>query len=457
MIFNQLEFIFVFFPILLILFFWGPTAYVRKPLLIAFSFLFYAVAGLEHATVLFLAITWVHVLSRYGAVIRSGWGLAITIAGPALALTYYKYSSFLLSNIVDKQSIQSGGTFSMFENVLLPAGISFFTFQLIAYAIDRYRGTLPKPVGFIDLTLYISFFPQLVAGPIVRFQQVQSAIASLSSWRPSREDIAQSIEYLVFGLAAKVLIADTLLRYQAPLIAAPGELTVDGSIYLLFSYSFRIYFDFYCYSLIAIGLGRFFGFQLPTNFDRPYSAPNPKIFWRRWHITLSYWIRDYVYLPLGGNKRYLVNIFLIFALCGLWHGAAWRFVAWGIFHAVLVIAYSLTSRWWDRMPHLVQIALSFIVVSVGWTLFLFSFEDSITFMGSLLSFGTGEIGADNLEMWAMLLVAAVVCFGIRIESVIGQIRQSIWSRSAYSIMLSGVAVVTLVFVETSSTFIYFRF
>jgi alginate O-acetyltransferase complex protein AlgI len=457
MIFNQLEFVFGFFPILLALFYLLPKTSFRKALLIAFSFLFYAVSGLEHAIVLLLAIIWVYALSGSRSMIQNRWGLGLTIAGPALALTYYKYSSFLLFSFVDIQLIEASAGFSLFENVLLPAGISFFTFQLIAYAIDRYRGTLPEPVGFANLALYISFFPQLVAGPIVRFQQVQSAIANLADFRPSKEDISQGIGYVVLGMAAKVLIADTLSRYHAPFVAAPGQLTAGSSIYVLFSYSFRIYFDFYGYSLIAIGLGRFFGFRLPVNFDRPYSTPNPKEFWRQWHITLSYWIRDYVYLSLGGNKRYLVNIFLIFALCGLWHGAAWRFVVWGIFHGVLVVGYSRTSRWWDRFPVLIQVGLTFTLVSAGWILFVFSFEDSVIFMKSLLGFGSGEIAADKLEIWIMLLISAVVCFGVRIEAVIGQLWQSTWSRSAYSVVLGGIAVVSLLFIGTSETFIYFRF
>jgi len=223
------------------------------------------------------------------------------------------------------------------------------------------------------------------------------------------------------------------------------------------SYSFRIYFDFYGYSLIAIGLGRFFGFHLPINFDRPYAAPNPRIFWRRWHVTLSYWIRDYVYLSLGGNRRYVLNILTIFALCGLWHGAAWRFIIWGLFHAGLVVGYSSISSSWDRLPRIIQIALNFSLVSLGWTLFVFSFGDTAVFFRSLLGQGSGEMGARTVEMWAVLGVAAVTCFGVNIEEIVCRPRESLTSRVGYSVVLGGLALGTILFTGTSETFIYFRF
>ena len=182
------------------------------------------------------------------------------------------------------------------------------------------------------------------------------------------------------GLAAKVLIADTLAHYLAPFVGLPATLATSTSLFVLFGYSFQIYFDFYGYSLIAIGLGRLFGFHLPDNFLRPYESLNPKDFWRRWHVSLSYWIRDYLYLPMGGNRRYHLNIAIVFTLVGLWHGARWNFVVWGLYHAGLVVVYALVARYWDRLPGLPQIALNFLLVSFGWVLFLFDFEGAAAFL-----------------------------------------------------------------------------
>ncbi len=262
---------------------------------------------------------------------------------------------------------------------------------------------------------------------------------------------------MVIGLAAKVLIADTLSHYMAPLVGAPAAMTSAAGVYVLFGYSFQIYFDFYGYSLIAIGLGRLFGFHLPDNFLRPYESLNPKDFWRRWHVSLSYWIRDYLYIPLGGNRRYHLNILIVFGFVGLWHGAGWNFVVWGLYHAALVVGYASIARVWDRMPALAQRSATFMLVTLGWVLFLFDFEGAAEFFSSLVGLGAGTSTAVDIEMWVALAVAALVCFGLRFEDIVARVDRNGASRAAYGAGLALVLSATLLFVDRSETFIYFRF
>lgn len=457
MIFNQFEFLFLFLPATLALVFLPPLRRCRVWLLTAASFIFYGISGLDHVLVLAAGIVWVHALMRGPAAKGCRWRLWLAVAGPAVALVYYKYSAFLVSQVLGIERSGNERVFSLFENVLLPAGISFFTFQLIAYAVDRYRGTLADSPGLARFALYISFFPQLVAGPIVRLQQVREAIDGLADWRPRREDVVAALGYVVMGLAAKVLIADTLAHYLAPFVASPATHATSTSLFVLFGYSFQIYFDFYGYSLIAIGLGRLFGFHLPDNFLRPYESPNPKDFWRRWHVSLSYWIRDYLYLPMGGNRRYHLNIAIVFALVGLWHGAGWNFVVWGLYHAGLVVGYALVARPWDRLPGVLQIGLTFLLVSFGWILFLFDFEGAAAFYRSLAGLGAATAPAVTAEMWGALAVAAAVCFGLHFEEIASRASRGRLGRAAYGAGLALTLGGTLLFVDRSETFIYFRF
>lgn len=334
MIFNSLPFLLFFLPAVLILVFGMMRGEARVWFLIIASLFFYGVSGLEHAAALIAGIVWTYLITLSPSTQGSPFRLAVAVAGPVLALIYYKYSGFLLG--LASLNGEETETFSLFEDVVLPAGISFFTFQLVAYAIDRYRGAIVQPPRFNSFALYVSFFPQLVAGPILRFQQVAEGLADLPRFRLHADTAMGGIAYIVVGLALKVLIADSLGNHNALWIANPDSLSVPAALYVLFSYSFQIYFDFFGYSLVAIGLGRLFGFAFPDNFARPYQSLNIKDFWRRWHITLSFWIRDYLYLPLGGNRHYSRNIVIVFAICGLWHGAGLTFVVWGLYHGALV-------------------------------------------------------------------------------------------------------------------------
>jgi len=457
LIFNEFRFLFVFLPIILVGCYWIVPARYRRELLLAASLVFYGLSGLEHVTALIAGLIWVYVWTSNNKFEESNFRLASAIIGPLAALFYYKYMSFAVETIQQISGEEFTSRFSIFENVLLPAGISFFTFQMIAFAIDRYRGDLPANPPFRTFALYICFFPQLVAGPILRFSAVSAAIGGLEKFCPKRADFDAALGYIVFGLAAKVLLADGLADALGPFSAQPENLSRDGALFVIFAYSFQIYFDFYGYSLVAIGLGRLFGFEFPDNFLRPYEARNPRDFWRRWHVSLSYWIRDYLYLSLGGNRSYIRNIIIVFAVCGLWHGAGWNFVVWGLYHAGLVAGYASIARWWDKMPAFQQRFLNFVLISIGWLLFQYNFTDAFALLESLARPATMTSAGPMLWDWGVFVLAGVICFALNIEKTIT------WSAGLrngsvyYSGTLGLVFVVTLAFLESSQTFIYFRF
>ena len=457
MLFNDLNFLFVFLPLVTVCTLWLIPRRFRIYLLIGVSFVFYGQSGWEHALMLFLSIIWVHFITRDPTMKGSRWRLILAIFFPACSLLYFKYANFVLHDILLLEINDEDGSFKLFRDALLPAGISFFTFQLIGFAIDRYRGLFPQVPSLKTILLYVSFFPQLIAGPIVRLPQVSEAISKLSTFRPNQEDWNKALGYISIGLGYKVLIADSLHHYLVPIIRTPEIMGLSGMGYLVTAYSFQIYFDFYEYSLIAIGLGHLFGFTLPVNFRTPYAALNPQDFWRRWHISLSYWIRDYLYLPLGGNRHYVRNIFFVFAVCGLWHGAGFSFIVWGLFHGMIVITYYLTANIWDRAPKAVQWATTFFLVSFAWLLFAFEFADLSRAIASVWQLGLAQGAEVTLEMMLFVLVAAAVCFFVKAEAVAEGFHKTTVGSFAWGGLLGTVFFLSLLFVDRSETFIYFRF
>ncbi len=235
---------------------------------------------------------------------------------------------FHVDNVRRQQSVRS--SFVFFLNVTIPAGVSFYTFHILSYSLDVSRGRIKIERNPLKMALYVTFFPQLIAGPIPRYWQIESQLEKLRNVNALKPDIVRGIKYVSYGLFFKVFVADRLFVWQDTIFypcfnsaARVGQLSSLDALFNILAYSYRIYFDFWAYSIIAIGLGKFFCIDLPRNFDEPYISLSPKEFWRRWHMTLSFWLKDYVYLPLGGNKRYVRNIIVIFLACGLWHGAGW--------------------------------------------------------------------------------------------------------------------------------------
>jgi alginate O-acetyltransferase complex protein AlgI len=288
---------------------------------------------------------------------------------PLLVLAYFKYFNFGIDTLSGISTFLGGGAITAWS-VVLPVGISFYTFQIISYVVDVYRGTVPPGRSFVEVAAYISLFPQLVAGPIVRYKQIAYQFREREhGWNT----FATGARRFMIGLARKVLIADAVAPIANAVFTAESPSFVGAWLGLL-AYAVQIYFDFAAYSDMAIGLGRMMGFSLPENFDMPYRSGSITEFWRRWHMTLSAWLRDYLYIPLGGNRRgwgrTLVNLMTVMVLGGLWHGASWSFVLWGAWHGIWLIAERVTFK--ERAAELRSLPyrlVTLLAVLAGWVVF----------------------------------------------------------------------------------------
>ena len=269
MIFNSFEFLFLFLPAVLVLFFLPKTNRARPYVLILASFVFYGIAGIEHAVVLALDIAWVYFIVTRDRFAQSRWMLALAITPPALGLVYYKYLGFLIGSLFDLEPGDTREQFDLFLDIVLPAGISFFTFQVISFAIDVHRGDIKEMPPFKHFALFIGFFPQLVAGPILRYRDVAAGLRQLAHFKLDGDHAARAIGYIVMGLAAKVLLADTMSHAIAEFRADPGHLSALTSGYVVLAYSFQIYFDFYGYSMVAIGSALCSGLPFPKTSNGP--------------------------------------------------------------------------------------------------------------------------------------------------------------------------------------------
>lgn len=298
--------------------------------------------------------------------------------------------------------------------ISLPIGISFYTFQTMSYVIDVYRDDAPVSKNFINFGTYVALFPQLIAGPIVRYRDVAEQLVNR---RETLEMFTRGVKLFMVGLAKKVIIANTMRTLTTNIFATTDENGVVGTWVGMIAYTFQIYFDFSGYSDMACGLGNMMGFEFLKNFNYPYIAKSITDFWRRWHISLSTWFKEYVYIPLGGNrkgvKRQILNLLIVWGLTGLWHGAAYNFVLWGLYYGLLLILEKFVlKKFLDRLPSFVQHIYTLFIIIIGWGLFYFTDVGQLgEFMVDLFNFGNGICGnqAFNLIMsnLLMLIIAAV--------------------------------------------------
>lgn len=374
MVFTEPFFLFVFLPCTLLAYWAVPSTWRNSVLLIA-SIAFYAIGQQSDVLVLLASIVvnaaagYVLATSR-SPVARSAVVIA-GVAGNLAILAWFKYSGFLTANL-DALTEQFGWGGVAIPAVTLPVGISFFTFQAMSYLIDVKRGDAKSARNPFDLALYIALFPQLVAGPIVRFSTIAEQIRDR---RIAPEDVEHGARRFIVGLAKKVLVANAVAGSVDQIFGLPPEQLSTSLVWTAsILYTIQIYFDFSGYSDMAIGLGRIFGFRFDENFNYPYISRSITEFWRRWHISLSTWFRDYLYIPLGGNRRGAVrtyiNLAIVFLLCGLWHGASWLFVAWGAYQGMFLIIERLgLGSLIGRTPRIVQHVYAMVVIVVGWTIF----------------------------------------------------------------------------------------
>jgi alginate O-acetyltransferase complex protein AlgI len=307
--------------------------------------------------------------------------LGLSLAANLGLLGFFKYFGFFDKIVSDLIELAGGGALPV-VSLALPVGISFYTFESMSYVIDIYRGVAQPAKSYLDYACFISFFPHLVAGPIIRYSDILHQFRDINWVRkgPDWQQVNEGLLFLSIGMAKKMLVADQLAMAIAPLwdgLHDGQRLGLTGSWAAVLGYAFRIYFDFSGYSDMAVGLGHLFAVRLPQNFDSPYKATDPSDFWRRWHITLSTWLRDYLYFPLGGNRngRHGRNLMITMLLGGLWHGAAWLFVIWGAWHGFLLVAFHRLKKWglWlsNERPlgYWINRSLTFLLVVIGWVFF----------------------------------------------------------------------------------------
>ena len=465
MLFSSIVFLFTFLPIVLILYYVLPRQF-KNPVLLLASLLFYAWGEpiylfLMMFSILFNYISGLDIARNLGNKRAARKSLIFNVVVNLCVLGFFKYEGFVLNslNVVLPVEIP-------FQEVALPVGISFYTFQILSYIIDVYWGNVPVQKNLMDFALYVTMFPQLIAGPIVKYAEIDEQLhVREENWGR----FGEGVMYFIRGLAKKVLLANTVgMIYTNVSGMAPEDVSVVTAWLGCLAYTFQIYFDFSGYSDMAVGLGKMFGFEFPWNFNYPYIAQSVTEFWRRWHISLSSWFREYVYIPLGGNRvpvpKHIRNLLVVWLLTGLWHGAAWNFVAWGLYYGVILIFEKyFFHRVLDKLPEVLRHIYSLVLVMVGWVLFF-----SPSFAGALeylkLMFGAGGHGfmdgealyllISNLGLWVIAIVSSTpLVYGVY-ERYVGR-RKPVADVVIYAGMF--LLCVAYLVTETYNPFLYFRF
>lgn len=470
MLFSSLTFLFGFLPILLILYFILKKRKYKNIVLLIFSLIFYAWGEPKYIFLMLLTILIVYIFGilidkfdKENKRILKKISLIICIILILGSLIFFKYSNFLIENVnlAFKAKIKP-------LNIVMPIGISFYTFQILSYIIDLYNKKIKLQKNYFSLALYVSLFPQLIAGPIVRYETVEEEI---DNRKETKEDVISGTKRFIIGLSKKVIIANQM-ALLADLIFNKHNGAYGTTIIWLgtLAYTLQIYFDFSGYSDMAIGLGRIFGFHFLENFDYPYISKSVTEFWRRWHISLSTWFRDYVYIPLGGNRvnkfKWIRNIILVWLLTGLWHGAAWNFIIWGIYYGLLLLFEKLFfDRILKKLPTIINWLYTFIIVMIGWMIFRSnSLNELLLFIKTMFVYKQTDwltILADNLSTFNALmfvLPAFILSFPI-----LKKIKEKYSGKTIYiiltNILLLMLFIMCIVYLTSSSynPFIYFRF
>jgi len=467
MVFSSILFIFIYLPVVLAVYYIVPLKW-RNPWLFLANLVFYG-----WGEPVYIALMMFSIIINYisGLLIfknrdvnkaKSKRLLVINIIINLTMLSFFKYSDLFVRTL----DIIPGLDFIRPLGLALPLGISFYTFQKMSYQIDIYRGDSGVERNFIDFGAFVSLFPQLIAGPIVRYKD----IASQLGYRPkSSEQFASGVRRFTIGLAKKVLIANNIGKLWDTYSAmASANLSCVGSWLGILAFTLQIYFDFSGYSDMAIGLARMIGFEFKENFNYPYIADSVTEFWRRWHISLGTWFRDYVYIPLGGNrkgkKRQLLNICIVWALTGFWHGASWTFMLWGLYYAVFLIAEKLfLLKALKKAPRFVGHVYTVLVATCGWVLFeLTSLPRCGAYYKTMFGFGSGGFitSVDYYYMASfavMFAVAAIACTPLA-KNLFGRLPQKVRSCAAPAMIVLGLVVCTAYLVDaTYNPFLYFRF
>jgi len=466
-LFNSGEFCFIFLPVTLALFYaaahWHLTRLAIWILGVA-SAIFYlygtpAVIGPWGIPVRpYLLLLLASIVGNYyiGAALRhhrSAVTLGLGVAANLGVLGYFKYANFFVDNLD-----RLGGAHISLNHVFLPLGISFYTFQSVAYLADCKQGKVGRH-SMLDFAVFLHFFPQLIAGPIVHHREMLPQFRSLRTFVVNHRNIATGFALFTLGLAKKVLIADHFSDWVREPFLHVAALSIAGAWAAMLAFGFQLYFDFSGYSDMAIGLGLLFNVRYPQNFNSPYKAESLIDFWRRWHMTLSRFLRDYVYIPFGGNRlgkgRRYVNLLVTMLLGGFWHGAAWTFVVWGAWHGFfLAVNHAWEERGW-KLPRVVSRVLTLLVVFLGWAFFRsHSFQDAVTLIGT--SFGAVHHGGDgpkSTELAWLAMAFPVVLFAPNSFEIVSRLRpKPIWAWAIVVLFLW-----TIYHFDQTTEFLYYQF
>ena len=471
MTFSSLTFTTLFFPAVLILYFICADLRWRNGVLLVASLIFYSwgepiwvLAMIGSTAINYVAAMLIDRASSPG--LRKT-ALVVGAAASLAVLFYFKYAAFLVNSVTSL----FGVSFSI-PVLELPIGISFYTFQVLTYTVDVYRDKSPVQRDPFKLMLYVSCFPQLIAGPIVQYSDVAVMLDERES---TLEGFTEGMKRFAVGLSKKVLLANVcgLIIEELPSAAGASGMSVLGAWYISVLYSLQLYFDFSGYSDMAIGMGRIFGFTYKENFNYPYISKSASEFWRRWHISLGSFFRDYVYIPLGGNRRgrarTALNLAIVWALTGLWHGASWNFVIWGLYYGVLIILEKLVlADFREKLPGAAQHIAALFLIVVGWTVFYY------TDMGCLgkhlgAMFGIGAAGLSDPVTMAVIrkytvlpLIAAIASLPIlpRLKAWLGKHEKFEGAADIVSLVcLTALMLLSMIFIvgQSYNPFIYFRF
>lgn len=475
MLFHTPEF-FILMIATLALYYWLPKH--RIMWLTIANFIFYGVSGIGFLG-LFLVVSTLTFLSALvmGNRYRKLW-LWFSIIINVINLGFFKYSVFVLTNLEQILNVSLVTDNSFWLTIVLPVGISFYTFELISYTVDVYKRKIEPTRSLLQFWIFIAFFAHLIAGPIMRGHEFLPQIERIRNIRWSNDQLRIGAFFLGMGLVKKVLLADHLSvmadQYFGKIMQISGAEGWMGA----YLFAFQIYFDFSAYSDMAIGIGYLFGFELPTNFRTPYLSANATEFWRRWHITLSSWIRDYIYIPLGGSRkgksRQLVNLFMAMVISGIWHGAMWTFVIWGAFHGMLLILHKFYTdlkrkigleridRNW--LYHIATIIVFFHITCIGWVLFRAGgLQEALSLIGRMLSPEVLQQVSTLPKKYIALVFVLIVLHIFEYllmthKAAISGFWHRYFPRPVRAVFYTMLVVVLLVFLQGEhNTFIYFQF
>ncbi len=469
MLFSSITFLFLFLPIMLAVYYIAPPQW-KNLLLLAGSLIFYAWGEPVYIILMILSILLnyfcgMDIENKSENEAKAKRSLVFAITVNIVLLVFFKYFGFLVESTNTLFGISIP-----YRELALPIGISFYTFQEISYIVDVYRGKVKAQQSLVNYALYVSMFPQLVAGPIVCYGDIEK---QLTTRKISGRKLGQGAMLFIIGLSKKAVLANTLGKiFEEISSTSASNLTVLMAWLGCITYAFQIYFDFSGYSDMAIGLGRMFGFEFKKNFDVPYVSKSITEFWRRWHISLSSWFREYVYIPLGGNhvtiSRNIVNLLIVWMLTGMWHGAAWNFIVWGIYYGVVLV---LEKYVWgaivDRWPGVLQHIYALVLVLVGWVFFFSpSLGAALRYLFAMVGGGAGfaskEVFFVILTHWLFYLLAVIgsTTLGSRLLRAILNVSENHTVRTVIMlIVFFGMLAISVAYLiaDTYNPFLYFRF